>query len=371
MLTALGLFAFRNYLKQTVPLAPGVNLFLGANAQGKTNLLEAVYFASTGRSPRSSVLAEMVMWEQNGARVVLDFEAGDDTHKVEMRLERDAAGRTRRTARLDGRAVTATSIPGGTRVVLFHPEEMTLIRGGGEPRRRLLNGMLAQSRPGYAELLSRYGRVLEQRNQLLKRIAQELESDASLGVWTAELARLGGELVTARREAMAELAPLVHAKHAGIAGGEDLAVRYAPNVDDESDPAGAIAGELKARLREELARGLTVAGPHRDDITFSLAGLPAASHASQGQQRTAILAFKLAEVDALSQGDQPPVLLLDDVMSELDAERREHLLALVQASPQAMITAAEAGYFPARAGERILSRAVRAGRVEPTHQPDA
>ena len=371
MLTSLGLFAFRNYLKETVSLAGGVNLFLGSNAQGKTNLLEAIYFAATGRSPRSGLLSEMIMWEQAGARVVLDFEQDEAPHRLELRLERGQGTRIRRTATLDDRAVAATALAGGVKVVLFHPEEMTLIRGGGEPRRRLLNAVLAQLKPGYAAVLSRYGRVLEQRNQLLKRIAQELDTEASLGVWTDELARLGGELVGARREAMEILSREAQRKHEEIARGERLEVRYAPSVDDRDDPGGAIAKELRSRLREEVARGLTVAGPHRDDISFALEGLPAAAHASQGQQRTAILAFKLAEVEMLSGSGTLPVLLLDDVMSELDGDRRDHLLGLVESSPQSVITAAEAGYFPPGFGDRALTRVVRAGRLAAATDPFA
>jgi DNA replication and repair protein RecF len=342
-----------------------VNLLLGANAQGKTNLLEAVYLGATGRSPRSSVLAEMVMWEQAGARVKLEFTEDHGGHSLEARLERDATGRrTKRLLSYDGKPISTQALAGRLRIVLFHPEEMTLIRGPGEGRRRLLNGLLTQSEPGYAATLSRYGRVLEQRNQLLKRIAQELEPTASLAWWTVEIARLGGELVRARRQALERIAPLVTKNYGLVADGELLELRYAPSVDDGDDPEAAIASELEGRVREEIARGVTVAGPHRDDLEFSLAGQPAAAHASQGQQRTAILAFKLAEVEVLSGDGQAPVLLLDDVMSELDARRRRYLVELVEASPQALITSAEEGYFPAGFVERVHTRRVVAGRLE-------
>jgi DNA replication and repair protein RecF len=365
MITAVSLFAFRNYLKESVPLKPGVNLLLGANAQGKTNLLEAVYLSATGRSPRSSVLIEMVMWEQAGARVTLDFTEDDHDHSLEARLERDPTGRrTKRLLAFDGKPISTQALAGRLRIVLFHPEEMTLIRGPGEGRRRLLNSLMTQSEPGYAATLSRYGRVMEQRNQLLKRIAQELEPVASLAWWTAEIARLGGELVRARRQALEGIAPLVSKNYGKIADGELLELRYAPSVDDDRDPAAAMAAELESRVREEIARGVTVAGPHRDDLVFSLAGQPAAVHASQGQQRTAILAFKLAEVEVLSAGGQAPVLLLDDVMSELDARRRQYLVELVEASPQAIITSAEEGYFPAGFVDRVHTRRVVGGRVE-------
>jgi DNA replication and repair protein RecF len=367
MLTSVGLYAFRNYRKEEVSLHPGVNLFLGANAQGKTNLLEAIYLAATGRSPRASLLAEMVMWEQAGGRVVLGFLEGDDTHSVEVRLERAESGsRTKRSVVVDERSTTPSALDGRIKVVLFHPEEMTLVRGSGEGRRRLLNGLVTQWVPGHAAQLSRYGRVLEQRNQLLKRVMQEIETPESLTVWTDELARLGGGIVADRRQCLAELGPLAAENYRRIAGGEHLEVRYAPSVEgaEGGDDAAAIAAELRGRQREEIARGLTVAGPHRDDLAFWLDGLPAAAHASQGQQRTAILAFKLSEVDLLGRGGAPPVLLLDDVMSELDAPRRAHLLDLVEAAPQAVITSAEEGYFPPGFVDRVRTRRVVAGSLQ-------
>src|ERR1035437_7509679 len=363
MITAVSLFAFRNYLKESVPLRPGVNLLLGANAQGKTNLLEAVYLGATGRSPRSAVLAEMVMWEQEGARVKLDFTEADGERSLEVRLERAESGRTKRTLVVDGRPISAQAPAGRPRTGLFHPEEMNLIRASGEGRRRLLNGLMTQSEAGYAATLSRYTRVLEQRNQLLKRIAQEVEPVDSLAWWTAEIARLGGELVSARGEAVGRLGPLVSAKYREVSQGEELELRYAPNVTDDGDPEAAIAVELERRQREEIARGLTVAGPHRDDLEFALGGLPAAAPAPQGHQPPPILAFKLAEVEVLSAGAHPPVLLLADVMSELDAPRRQHLVELVETSPQALITSAEEGYFPPGFVERVHTRRVVAGRL--------
>src|SRR5258708_31143631 len=354
MITAVSLLAFRNSLKESVPVRAGLNLLLRASAQGKTNPLEAVYLGATGRAPRASVLAEMVMWEQARARVRLEFGEDGTEHSVEVRLERDESSRrTKRSIVLDGKPIGAQGLTGRLRMVLFSPEEMTLIRGSGEGRRRLLNGLLTQADTGYTTTLSSYARVLEQRNQLLKRIAQDLEPVDALAWWSAEIARLGGELMRARRQAIDELVPVVAGKYAEVAPGEALELRYAPNVADSGDPESAIAAELAGRQREEGARGLTVAGPHRDDLEFELDGLPAAAHASQGQQRTAILAFKLAEVEVLSAGPRAPVLLLDDVMSELDAPRRQHLVELVEASPQAIITSAEQGYIPPGFVDRV------------------
>ena len=367
MITSLSLFTFRNYWRESVALRPGTNLLLGDNAQGKTNLLEALYLGATGRSPRASTLAEMVMWEQPAARLVVGFvdaTPGPGTaHELEVRLDRDGA-RTKRSLTIDGRPLSAAALAGRIRTVLFHPEEMTLIRGSGEGRRRLLNAFMSQAVAGYAGLLNRYARVLEQRNQLLKRVAQELEPVGALQWWTEELARTGGEVVDARAACLARLGPVVAEKYRVIAAGEELELRYAPSPGLGAHAAAGIAAELGRRQREELARGVTVAGPHRDDLEFHLGGLPAAAHASQGQQRTAILAVKLAEVELLAGVGAPPLLLLDDVMSELDAQRRAHLLEVVEAAPQAVITAAEQGYFPPGFAERVSASRVIAGHLE-------
>ena len=364
MLTSISLFAFRNYMKEAVDLTPGVNLFLGANAQGKTNLLEAIYLAATSRSPRASVLAEMVMWEQAGGRVVMEFENGGEARSIEVRLERDPGStRTRRTIRLDERPASPQKVTGLVRTVLFHPEEMALLRGSGEGRRKLLNGVLTQLDPAYSENLGRYTRLLEQRNQLLKRVAEDLEPASALDWWTDELSRVGGEIMERRAAFMEDMAVRIGRRYGEVAPGENLDVSYAPSVALADDAAAALAAALRARLREELARGVTVVGPHRDDLEFRLGGLAAAAHASQGQQRTAILAFKLAEVEVLGAGGRAPVLLLDDVMSELDAPRREHLLKAVEESPQSVITSAEAGYFPEGFAARVNAREVSRGRV--------
>jgi DNA replication and repair protein RecF len=365
VLTSISLYAFRNYWKESVALEPGVNLFLGANAQGKTNLLEAIYLAATSRSPRASVMSEMVMWEQAGGRVVMEFGTGEQARAIEVRLERDpgAGARTRRTIRLDERPASPAKISGLVRTVLFHPEEMTLLRGSGEPRRKLVNGVLTQLDAAYAENLSRYTRLLEQRNQLLKRVAEDIEPVSALDWWTDELSRVGGEIVDRRAAFVEDISGRISRRYAEVAPGEHLDVGYAPSFDRGDDSAAAMAATLRGRQREELARGVTVAGPHRDDLEFRLGGIAAAAHASQGQQRTAILAFKLAEVEVLGLGGRAPVLLLDDVMSELDAPRREHLLRLVEESPQSVITSAEARYFPEGFAARVNTREVARGKV--------
>jgi DNA replication and repair protein RecF len=218
--------------------------------------------------------------------------------------------------------------------------------------------MLVQVVRGYGRSLARYRRVLDQRNHLLRRVAAGAEGPAALEVWDAELVVLGSELAGARAAAVAELAPLAAAAHAAIAAGEALVVEYlGPPVD--------LGAALAASLGEDLRRGTTSVGPHRDDLAILVGGSDARSFASQGQQRTAVVSLKLAESDLVeSRCGQRPILLLDDVLSELDPERRKALLARVGESGQVIVTSVEAEPFPESLMERALVRCISGGRVE-------
>jgi DNA replication and repair protein RecF len=241
---------------------------------------------------------------------------------------------------------------------LFWPEDLNLVKGGPEHRRRFLNEMLVQVARGYGRTLASYRRVLEQRNSLLKRIAGGLEGRSSLPVWDDELAALGDELVQVRAEAVAQLAPLAATKHRAIAGGELLEVEY-------SGPPTDLGAALGASVAEDLRRGSTGVGPHRDDLQIRIASSEARSFASQGQQRTAVVSLKLAESDLIeARCGERPILLLDDVLSELDARRRQALLGRVGEAGQVVVTSVEAEPFPTSLMERAAVRCISGGRVE-------
>jgi DNA replication and repair protein RecF len=232
------------------------------------------------------------------------------------------------------------------------------VKGGPEHRRRFLNEMLVQVVKGYGRTLARYRRVLDQRNHLLKRIIAGHEGRDSLAVWDDELAALGSALVVARREAIAELAPLAAANHAAIAEGEVMAVAYSGAPED-------LAGGLREALDEDLRRGSTSVGPHRDDLAITIQGTDARAFASQGQQRTAVVSLKLAESDLIeARSGERPILLLDDVLSELDPSRRQALLARVGEAGQVIVTSVEADPFPTVLMERATVRCISGGRVE-------
>ncbi len=339
LLKHLELRNYRNYARLKLEPGPGLNLFLGANGQGKTNLLEAVALLALSTSPRAGRESELIGELAKEARVYAQVESGG--RLVEIRINFLLEGnRTRRRILVDGQPRRALDLPGVFRVTLFWPDDLDLIKSGPEHRRRLLNQLLVQVRPGYARALARYARVLEQRNRLLKQVALGEQPEDALDVWDFELVQLGSELRTARAEVVTSLAPAAATAHAIIAGGEQLELHYA-GVDQELGQAVAAA------RREDLRRGVSTVGPHRDDVLFVLEGREARAYASQGQQRTAVVSVKLAEARVIAEvTGEAPVLLLDDVLSELDTERRRQLLERLLEPGQVIVTSVEADPFP-------------------------
>ena len=344
----LRLFRFRNYLDETVRLGPGLNVLCGQNAQGKTNLLEAVATLALTRSPRAATLGELVTWNEPAGRVDAVVRRGLSLTEIDMRITRHpespGADATTRTTLVDGKERPAGALLGLCPVVLFWPDDLQLVKGAPDGRRRLLDVVLAQLDRVAADDLLRYRRALEQRNALLRQVRQGLATPAALPQFTDELVRHGGAVRAHRARLVEQLSPIAAAAMRELSGGdEQLTLESASDSDAEDDgvaeePAtvrldaaaasALLAATLRARAAEELARGVTVAGPHRDDLAVLLDGRPARSSASQGQQRSAVLACKLAEVrHVAATAGVTPVLLLDDVLSELDAERRERLIA--------------------------------------------
>jgi DNA replication and repair protein RecF len=259
---------------------------------------------------------------------------------------------------VDGIRRRAFDLPGRFRVTLFWPDDLGLVKAGPELRRRFLNQMLVQVEPGYARALAGLKRVLEQRNSLLKRIAAGDEAGDVLEVWNAELVQLGGEVAAARSAAVLELQPEAARRHAEIASGERLEIRY-------QGPPDNLAEAVHNSLAEDLRRGSTTVGPHHDDLSVVLDGQEARAYSSQGQQRTAVVSLKLAEAALVARRTgERPVLLLDDVLSELDRERRAALLRHVATEGQVIITAVEAGPFPPELIANSMVWTVTEGTIE-------
>jgi len=304
-----------------------VNVFIGANGQGKTNLLEAVAMLALSSSPRARREIEVVGPVAQATRIEAEVETGGVV--VELAIALSIEGdRAHRVIEVDGARRRAFDLPGHFRVTLFWPDDLGLVKAGPELRRRFLNQMLGRKR------------VLEQRNSLLKRMASGEGGGDVLEAWNEELVRIGGEVSKARARAVRELQPEAARCHAEIASGELLEIEYL-------GPPADMAEAVQNSLAEDLRRGATSIGPHRDDLRVMLDGREARAYGSQGQQRTAVVSLKLAEA-ALVAGrtGERPVLLLDDVLSELDGERRAALLRQVAGAGQVIITSVEAGPFP-------------------------
>jgi DNA replication and repair protein RecF len=347
----------RNYAQLDLTPGPGVNVFIGANGQGKTNLLEAVAMLALSSSPRARRELELVGPVAPIARIEAEVESGGITAELAITLTVEG-DRVRRVIEVDGVRRRAFDLPGRFRVTLFWPDDLGLVKAGPELRRRFLNQMLVQIEPGYARALAGLKRVLEQRNSLLKRIAAGEEGGDVLEVWNQELIQLGGEVSAARSAAVLELQPEAARYHAEIAGGERLEIRY-------EGPPQDLAEAVHNSLADDLRRGSTSVGPHHDDLRVLLEGQEARSYSSQGQQRTAVVSLKLAEAALVARRTgERPVLLLDDVLSELDAERRAALLKQVGGEGQVIITSVEAGPFPPELIADAMVWTVTEGRIE-------
>jgi DNA replication and repair protein RecF len=365
----LRLFRFRNYAEETVALGPGLNVVVGRNAQGKTNLLEAVATAALTRSPRAGAAAEVISWGEEACRVSAAVARGPDTSAdLELTLRRGEGERVVRSVTVNGKAQPARSVLGLCPVVLFWPEDLQLVKGGPDGRRRLLDIVLSQVDARVADDLVRYRRVVEQRNAMLRAVRDNGVGFEGVAPFTHQLVELGGRIRVARTLLVRSLETLaVAALHELTDGLEALGLRYIGEADDPLAAASDLSCLLQERRGEEIARGVTVAGPHRDDVEFLLDGRPARSTASQGQQRSIVLACKLAEVrHVAAAAGVAPVLLLDDVLSELDAGRRLRLLAALGAGTgtQALLTTSETASLDLPPDADVRRFTVHAGHVE-------
>jgi DNA replication and repair protein RecF len=371
-ITRLRVHSFRNYAEATVRFGPGLNIIHGQNAQGKTNLLEAVATLALTRSPRATTTGDLLLWGHDEGLAEADIQRPPADVTLAARFQRDAAsGRVTRTAIIDGKPRAARSVLGVCPVVLFWPEDLALVRGGPEGRRRFLDVILAQTDPQSAAHMSRYRRVLEQRNALLHQVRAGGGSRDALNGFTSELARHGAWLAQARSRLVVALAPLAATALHDLSGRrEHIALRYAPShlaaiPDDLDDAEQALLDTLRTRANEEIARGVTLAGPHRDDVAVDLDDRAARGTASQGQQRSIVLACKLAEMRYLQDtAGVAPVILLDDVLSELDPGRRAQLLVLLAAGGRNQVFVTTAEPFPGVADfAEVMYHTVRAGVV--------
>lgn len=352
--SSLRLTDFRSYDFAEVELSSGVTAFVGSNGQGKTNLVEAIAYAAILGSHRVSSDAPLVRHGADRSILAVTVERADRSVLVEIEVNPGKANR----ARINRAAATrARDVLGLLTCVVFAPEDLALVKGDPSDRRRFLDDLMIQRTPRMQGVRSDYDRILKQRNTLLKS-AQAARGSASeammstLEVWNEQLAEAGASIIAARIDLLHAMRPALASWHAQIAGAEvtearALSVEYASKVVDDCRDLTSIEhwrqvllDAMTQRRREEIARGLTLVGPHRDDLQLNLGELPAKGYASHGESWSIALALKLASFDLLRQTGEEPVLILDDVFAELDTARRRRLADAVRECTQVLVTAA-------------------------------
>lgn len=356
--THLSLADFRSYTLVEVPLGAGVTVFTGANGQGKTNLVEAVEFLATLGSHRVASEAPLVRAGAERAIVRARVQAGlDDARSLLLEIE-IIPGRANKAALNRSPLRRPRDLLGALRVVLFSPEDLAIVKGDPGERRRFLDELVTARWPRLAGVRADYDQVLRQRSTLLKALsgrgprAAGEDVATTLDIWDGQLAALGAELVAARLATLAELGPLLASAYADIAptNNEAVATYKSSTQVSAGQSTAELAAALKARMLErrgeEIARGLCLVGPHRDDITLTLGELPTRGYASHGEAWSMALALRLAGYALLRADGVEPVLVLDDVFAELDESRRDRLAGLIADAEQVLITAAVSADVP-------------------------
>ncbi len=388
----LSLRNFRNYGELELALQPGTTLFYGPNAAGKTTLLEAVYFLATTRSPRTGADREMINWNKEAefgvppfARLATSLHrrtlSGKDEHVgIELVIQRKqdqngaALPTTQKSIRINKTARRALDLVGQLRVVLFTPLDIDLLTGPPADRRRWLDVMLSQLDGRYVRALADYNKILQQRNALLRtwregRRPRPDEARRQLQFWNTQLTANGAYVIAERLRAIEDLARLAGPIHQDIAGvAQQLVIVYNGTIDGPSNRMALqqrFEHLLDATMRDELDRGQTLIGPHRDDAASRLDGVDIGVYGSRGQQRSLALALKLAEAELMRErGGDAPILLLDDILSELDAARRAHLLQFIdRPHQQTLMTAADLADFDPSFLAQIARVRIEHGKV--------
>lgn len=396
-LTHLSLTHFRNYSRLDIDIPRRAVLLVGSNAQGKTSLLEAIYFLAAFTSFQTHIDRQMVNFVAAReslavARLVAEYQRGLTRHKLEARLILEPSGingqRLRKEVLLDGLKRPLAEVIGHFNAVVFVPQMSQIIEGGPDERRRYLNLALAQSTPKYAQALSEYAQAISQRNALLKMLNERSGDPEQLIYWDEVIARTGAFIMMERIRALQELEQLAARIHHQLTRNQEiLRLNYVPAYEPLPRPAGQISMSLSMPLdrsklnqdeiregfllrlkqirNEEMSRGVTTIGPHRDELRFLVNTLDLGEYGSRGQIRTALLALKLAEVEWMhARTGQWPVILLDEVLAELDVQRREDLLKHISESEQSLLTSTDLALFNPEFTAKATRWEVSAGQIK-------
>jgi DNA replication and repair protein RecF len=399
-ITHLSLTNFRNYARLELSIEPGVIVLHGDNAQGKTSLLEAIYYLATSRSPHITADRQLINWLADKeplphARLVAEVKARIGTRRIEMTLLNEPLGasgtRFKKDIRINGLPRRVMDLLGQITVVMFLPQDLALVEGTPTLRRRYLNITLCQTDQEYAHALNTYEHVLGQRNALLRTLQEQgrRADPAQLEFWDQKLAASAGIIVAGRYRLVRELERRAQRIHRDLSGeGEHLRLRYQPGFDAAPTPDGQLAFDagdlgaaalpemppadiadrfragLAAHAREDIVRGITTIGPQRDEMRFLVNGRDLGLYGSRGQNRTAVLALKLAELAWMQDiSGEWPILLLDEVTAELDEHRRAYLLNSIFQADQVLLTTTETSLLPAEFLKGATQWRVTAGTI--------
>ena len=380
-IASLSLTNFRNYRHQVIEPSPHLSIFYGDNGQGKTNLLEAIWILATTKSHRAtrekelinhSVICEILPV----ARLSCELQSNKGNLSVEVALQLDSAGSdttsgtVQKRIKVNGATQRASAFIGQVNTVMFTPQDIELIDGSPSGRRRHIDLLCSQIDNIYLRSLQQYIKVLEQRNQLLVHMRDTQVKPDQLEFWDSELIKNGSYVVMGRRRLISLLNNPANEAHSALSGGtETLGIEYLASIGSDGSTLSDIECEFRESLcqtrSKEIFRGMTLVGPHRDDLRFQVSGSDAAIYGSRGQQRSAILSLKLAEVELLrDQTGGWPILLLDDVLSELDCTRRSHLLNTIANFKQVFITTTDLEVFEPSFLNQAAQFEIRQGSIK-------
>lgn len=402
-LTHLSLTNFRLFSRLDMDVPRRILLLVGANAQGKTSLLEAIYYLATFTSLHAQSDRQLVNFLASQealsvGRLVGTYQRGDRQHRLEVRLIQDANGnggaRLRKEVLLDGVKTPANQVVGHFSSVIFLPQMTRILEGGPDERRRYLNLATAQANGGFTQILTDYNQALSQRNALLKQLNERGGDSSQLDFWDSVLTSKGAAIILTRIQAIQEIEQLAMRIHEKLTGSKEvIRLIYQPSYDPIQKPEGQFALPIQTAIqrsgfslvqlqkgfaakltevrRDEILRGVTTIGPHRDEMRVLCNGIDLTDFGSRGQIRTAILSLKLAEVDWLKQKTgEWPVLLMDETLAELDKQRRDCLLGYLENAEQALLTTTDMNLFPEGFTGRCERWQVDQGNVEKISSPD-
>lgn len=319
-INSLSLKNFRNYENTKIFFNENINIIYGKNAQGKTNILEAIYLCSTSKSHRTNNIKELIKFNKNEAHVTVDINKNNINEIIDVHIKKNSK-----------KSIAINKLPinklnellGVMKIIIFSPEDLGLIKNGPKERRRFIDLELSQMSPLYYYYLKNYYLVLKQRNNLLKEIKKQNDLFDQLEVWNIQLIKYGKEIIKHRQIFIDEINPYFKKNHFKISNGkENNSIYYEKNVEiDEFEK------RINNNIKYDISLGSTSVGPHKDDLRFEIDGIDIRKYGSQGQQRTAALSLKLSEIELINNnGDEKPILLLDDVLSELDESRQSYLI---------------------------------------------